>query len=36
MADKSYPTDQKTKGGALDIHEDDVTRIATETDLQGR
>jgi len=33
MADKSYPTDQKTKG-ALDIHEDDVTRIATETDLK--
>ncbi len=34
MASQSKPQDGKTKGGALDIHEDDVTQIATETDLK--
>lgn len=34
MASQPKPQDQKTKGGPLDIHEEDVTPIGTETDLK--
>lgn len=35
MADQSPTPERKTKGGALDIHEKDVTHISTEADLKA-
>jgi hypothetical protein len=35
MANQSQTHEQKTKGGPLDIHEKDVTHIATEADLKA-